>query len=215
MIISRGRGYIFVHIPKTGGTSLATALENRAMKDDILIGDTPKAVKRRRRLKDLHPAGRLWKHSTLRDIAGVVGDEEFENFFVFTIVRNPWDRVLSYYSWLKGQSFNHPAVGLAANLSFAQFLAHPQIQTAIKAQHYASYVTDAQGVERCSLYLRLEQIDEDLARLEEALDMRIGPLPKLNPSDRSSGYREAYSRDTRAMIERVASVDIERFGYQF
>jgi hypothetical protein len=39
MIISPGRGYVFVHIPKTGGTSLALALEARAMKDDILIGD--------------------------------------------------------------------------------------------------------------------------------------------------------------------------------
>ena len=26
MIISRGRGYIFVHIPKTGGTAMALAL---------------------------------------------------------------------------------------------------------------------------------------------------------------------------------------------
>ena len=51
MIISHGRQYIFVHIPKTGGTSLALALEARAMKDDILIGDTPKAKKRRQRLK--------------------------------------------------------------------------------------------------------------------------------------------------------------------
>lgn len=35
------------HIPKTGGTALSLALEDRAMKDDILIGDTPRA----RRLK--------------------------------------------------------------------------------------------------------------------------------------------------------------------
>jgi len=40
MIISLGRKYIFVHIPKTGGTSLALALEGKAMKDDVLVGDT-------------------------------------------------------------------------------------------------------------------------------------------------------------------------------
>ena len=72
MIISRGRRYLFVHIPKTGGTAMAMALEARAMKDDILIGDTPKAQKRKRRLKDIKTAGRLWKHSTLADIDGLI-----------------------------------------------------------------------------------------------------------------------------------------------
>ena len=56
MIISRGRRYVFVHIPKTGGTALSLALEARAMKDDILIGDTPKARTRRARLKALKAA---------------------------------------------------------------------------------------------------------------------------------------------------------------
>jgi hypothetical protein len=59
MIISFGRRYIFVHVPKTGGTSLALVLEERAKADDILIGDTPKAKLRKSRLKTLNPAGRL------------------------------------------------------------------------------------------------------------------------------------------------------------
>lgn len=57
MIISHGRKYIFVHIPKTGGTLLALALEGKAMKDEVLIGDTPKAKKRRKRVKDLQTTG--------------------------------------------------------------------------------------------------------------------------------------------------------------
>ena len=48
MILSRKRGYVFVHIPKTGGTSMALALEARAARDDVMIGDTPKARRRRR-----------------------------------------------------------------------------------------------------------------------------------------------------------------------
>ena len=70
MIISRGRKYIFVHIPKTGGTSLALALEARAMKEDLMLGDTPKAVKRRKRLAGAASAGRLWKHPDVRLCAG-------------------------------------------------------------------------------------------------------------------------------------------------
>jgi hypothetical protein len=72
VIVSPGRGYVFVHIPKTGGTSMALALEARAMKDDILIGDTPKARRRKGRLKGASTAGRLWKHSRLSDIAGLL-----------------------------------------------------------------------------------------------------------------------------------------------
>ena len=83
MIISPGRGYIFVHIPKTGGTSMALALEARAMKDDILIGDTPKAVRRRKRLEKLDAPGRLWKHSRLSDIDGMDGLPD--PAFVFTL----------------------------------------------------------------------------------------------------------------------------------
>lgn len=89
MIISRGRGYIFVHIPKTGGTAMALALEVRAMADDILIGDTPKSVRRRGRLKGVQTAGRRWKHSTLADIEGLVAREDMARMFTFTLVRNP------------------------------------------------------------------------------------------------------------------------------
>lgn len=99
MIISPRRNYIFVHIPKTGGTALATALEDRAMKDDILIGDTPKAKRRKARLKLLTAKGRIWKHSTLSDMAGIVDPA---GTFTFTLVRNPWDRMVSYYTWLRG-----------------------------------------------------------------------------------------------------------------
>ena len=110
MILSRGRGYVFVHIPKTGGTALALALESRAMKDDILLGDTPKAKRRRHRVKGVKSRGRLWKHATLADIDGLVTQGELAGLFAVTLVRNPWDRMVSYYHWLRDQRFVHPAV---------------------------------------------------------------------------------------------------------
>jgi hypothetical protein len=57
MIISPKRRFAFVHIPKTGGTSVALALEDRAAADDILIGDTPKAQRRKNRLVGLDAPG--------------------------------------------------------------------------------------------------------------------------------------------------------------
>lgn len=214
MIISKTHNYIFVHIPKTGGTSLALALEAKVGRQDILLGDTPKAMNRRRRTKDKVAAGRLWKHSTLRDIVGLVSDAEIETARVFTLVRNPWDRIVSYYHWLAVQSFDHPAVRLAKNLDFSDFLNHPQTVEGLRANPYASYVTRRDGQEHCDLYLRLEHIEEDLPRLESLLDLKLGQMPHENRSERGE-YREAYSPADRALVEAIAAEDIARFGYSF
>ena len=104
---------------------MTLALEARAKADDIIIGDTPKAKQRRKRLAGLTPAGRLWKHSTLRDIDGIVDASAMQDYFVFTIVRNPWDRMVSYYHWAREQSFDHPVVRAACKHDFAAFL-HPE-----------------------------------------------------------------------------------------
>ncbi len=215
MIISRGRRFIFVHIPKTGGTALGLALEARARKDDILIGDTPKARARKGRLHTAKTAGRLWKHSTLADIAGLVTEAETQDFFTLTLVRNPWDRMVSYYHWLRDQSFAHPAVGLAKAKGFSGFLNHPQTRTSLQLWPYTAYMRDAQGRERCSLYARLEHLATDLAPFEAHLGFRISPLPRANPSDRTADWRGYYSDADASLIADLCAPDIARFGYGF
>ncbi|MEP5761993.1 MAG: sulfotransferase family 2 domain-containing protein [Litoreibacter sp.] len=214
MIISRGRNFIFVHIPKTGGTSLALALENRAMADDIMLGDTPKARNRRHRVKGVKTAGRLWKHSTLRDIEGLVSSEEIAKSFVFTIVRNPWDRLVSYYYWLREQHFEHPAVDAAKSLEFSMFLADADIARSVRQNPYGRYVVRGDGRERCDLFLRLEHMDEDLPKLEEALSIKLRPFPHENRSERPK-YQDAYTRETRTLVAQMCATDIERFDYRF
>jgi hypothetical protein len=215
MIISRGRGYVFVHIPKTGGTALTLALEGRARADDILIGDTPKARARRGRVKALKAAGRLWKHSTLADIDGVLSPAELAAMFVLTVVRNPWDRAASYYHWLRAQRFAHPAVGLAKANDFEGFLAHPQTRASLAAWPYGAHVRDATGVERCTLFARHERLDADLAAFEAHLGFRITPLPRVNESARPRDWRPLYSETAAAIIAATCAEDIARFGYRF
>ena len=214
MIISGGRGYVFVHIPKTGGTSLASALEARAMRDDILIGDTPKARRRRRRLEALQARGRIWKHATLADIDGVLTAADLEQMFCFTLVRNPWDRVVSYYHWLRAQSFAHPDVARAQAQNFTTFVQDTATRAAFAASPARHYMTDATGQVRCNAYIRLEYFETDAAPLFAHLGFAV-TLPHLNRSRRDADYRDSYTPAARDAVADFCAEDIARFDYHF
>lgn len=214
MIISLGRQYIFVHIPKTGGTALSLALEARAMKDDILIGDTPKAKRRKRKIDLSKARGRVWKHSTLADIDGLLDADVLSGLFAFTLVRNPWDRMVSYYHWLQDQSFVHPAVALAQSLSFADFVRHPVTAKALRAAPASHYMQRADGSQQKATYIRLEHFAKDAEPLFDHLGFRLD-LPRVNTSVRSDNWKDYYDGALADAVAENCKMDIERFGYTF
>jgi len=208
VIISPKRRFAFVHIPKTGGTSFAIAYEDRAAAEDVLIGDTPKARRRKGRLAGVDVPGRLWKHSALHEVGDLVPDD----YFVCTLVRHPWDRMVSYYHWLRTQVFDHPAVAVAKTQDFAGFLRDPMIQRSLRQNPYSSYVRGQNDVDRCAAFVRLEY-PEDFAPVWEHLGFQLS-LPHVNQSQRDLDWRRYYDPESFEIVGKIADDDIVRFGYQ-
>lgn len=134
--------------------------------------------------------------------------------FTVTLVRNPWDRMVSYYHWLRAQSFAHPAVGLARALDFSGFLNHPQTITALRLWPYGAYMRDCNGVEQASAFIRLEHLDSDLLPFQSHLRRPL-TLPRANESNRPVDWRSQYSPADRQLIATICAEDIERFRYSF
>ncbi|MEM8979101.1 MAG: sulfotransferase family 2 domain-containing protein [Pseudomonadota bacterium] len=214
MILSRGRKYIFLHAPKTGGTSLTVALEARAKADDIIVSDTPKGRARAKRQAKLPAKGRLWKHSTLADLEGLISQDELSQMFIVMMVRNPWERVRSYYAWLQDQSFEHPAVTLAKTLSFDAFICHPMIAQSFRSNPYGNYVTDWTGREWPTHFIRLEHLDTDLTRFEQHLGVAL-PLGQHNESGGAYKINAQFTLFSACFWGLTCSKDISRFQYTF
>jgi hypothetical protein len=130
------------------------------------------------------------------------------------MVRNPWDRAVSYYHWLRAQSFDHPAVALARSLEFSGFLHHPHSIAACRSWPYSAYLRRADGSEKPGLFLRLEHFAEDARPFETHLGFSL-VLPHENQSTRTSDWRGYYSDVDATLIGTVCAEDIARFGYAF
>lgn len=118
MILSTSHTFIFVHVPKTAGTSLTSALEP--------FGVYPKRTVWRsimRRLPVVEPLDKVYlrKHETARGVRRKIGAEAFGRFHRFGVVRNPYDHAVSHYEFMKQFRIPKTAQKVAA-MSFADYL---------------------------------------------------------------------------------------------
>jgi hypothetical protein len=214
MPVSLERSFVFVHIPKTGGTSVTEALRAAAIKL-ALVGPSTPEQRDTWRIKD------AWLHHILgADLQRLMGATAWERCFRFAFVRNPWDRLVSIYHFHRslaasGKDFrgNWPewpeiAARMAATGNFGEW-----IKTGIYARPQLDWVADRDGRLLVEFVGRFEQIERDFAHVQHRIGV-TAPLPHLLRTEHRP-YREYYDSETQGLVARHYRRDIDAFGYEF
>lgn len=100
MIWSPSRNFCFVHVPKTGGTAI-----EQAYKPHLRFGDVVLAAWRVSLDNWYEEHLGIGKHAHAARIAAHMGPERFRQVLSFAILRDPLDRMVSYYRWIR--SYEH------------------------------------------------------------------------------------------------------------
>lgn len=167
----------------------------------------------------------LKHHSALRTVEGFVEELGYslDDFFIFTTVRNPWERAVSIYHYgLKNpkSAWHEPAV---VSRDFKMFLYSDMLARHFRPKPTSrplpegtydidTFMRDRQGAVRGHVF-RLEELHkiEAILKVETGVEVK---LPHVNATDHKS-YRDYYDDEARRQVEYLFEKDIERFGYSF
>lgn len=203
MIVSHQHKYVFLHIPKTAGTSIQVALRLRTgctggiIKDScIVIGKT--------------------KHH-------IVPEKIPQGYFVFAFVRNPWDRILSYYMFRCKEPRNFARKSIHPNerkASFKEWLNRLDEFKNYKHINPAFHISIQPQIDTIKNYPdfigKYENIEQDLKFVFNQIGQEYQPLKNVNSTTaKKKHYREYYDTETKEIVARLYEKDIEHFGYIF
>jgi len=217
MPISHEHRCVFVHIPKTAGTSIEQALGmygNWEVEDrHALFGLISSGI-----LLDKGFLSSFLQHLTYPQILSLYQKGEIADYFSFSVVRNPWDRMVSAYSSLDTHLISTArAQGIdLERLTFAEFLEQSTIIKHIHLLPQHEFITDDSGRQLVDFIGRFETFTTDFALICDRLGVNSA-LPHANRSvtRKDFDYRQYYSRKSRRLIEEIYAMDIELFGYRF
>jgi len=202
--------FLFVHIPKTGGTSIALAL------DKYKHRWTEQDLEWWRKYKNAcgHVVFRAIDggHARVQDYIAFMKAHRYPvPLKVYSIVRNPWDKVVSGYHYNQG---NPPQMEFGPWLewSYNMWKTDP-IEGPMWHQHPFVEMS-----EYPITFLRFEDGGPPEALDTIARDLGLKDVPQIKHINRSirKSYKEYYS--TQRQIDMIAEVfrkDIEMFGYDF
>lgn len=209
MIVNDTHRFVFVHIPKTAGTSIRTVLRDiegrnyRPTKAIQTRHETPTELFERLRLapSSMMPSPRQ---------PGI----PVSDYLFFCFVRNPWERFCSLHRYLfdRTRAKGHATVPEDVN-EFARRLADrdPWIMRFKSIRRQADYLTPEIG-----FIGRYENLESDFAAITARLGLTAA-LPHINESSfrKTPHYRSLLSPLSAETIAKHYAEDIRRLGYEY
>jgi hypothetical protein len=209
--VSIEHSFVFVHIPKTGGTSIQEALRRCAIKL-ALVGMSTAEQREKLGITD------AWLHHIPAiELRRILGTSVWDSFYKFTFVRNPWDWLVSLYHFQRTQfaasadfrrMWPETAARFATTHSLGEWL---RAGPSPVPQH--NRIVDREGRLLVDFVGRFEEIERDFSHVQQRIGVTAS-LPHLLRSDHRP-YREYYDHDTRDLVARQYRCDVETFGYEF
>jgi chondroitin 4-sulfotransferase 11 len=204
--------FIFTHPPKCGGTSIESILGFLA-------------------LRETYPQVHAFKHGSLEMHVDTIKLKNFseDEFFKFSIIRNPWDRAVSFYNHNKYKEFNYYAneakdkeipkhVKDSKEITFKQF-AFKYFKINFNSDVVTKPFMFLQEKFSLDHVLKLESINDGLFSIKDKLKINSDlNIPHLNNTDEYTireNYQKYYDNETKYLIQDLFKWDIETFGYKF
>jgi chondroitin 4-sulfotransferase 11 len=186
---------IFIHIPKTAGTSIDLAFGLKC----ICCGT----------------------HAPWRDYRRRFA-AKWASYFKFAIVRNPWERLVSsycyarmtssYYHDLKTSGKKHPDYDKLKDTSFADALRRHKSLRHPCWSSQSTWICDEKGNVMLDAVCRFERLEQDLTALAEAGKVPTTAIGHVNASDKGD-WRRFYDDEAFQLALPLCRDDCARFGY--
>lgn len=198
-MISLAHKFIFVHVPKTAGNSLQNILKDYS-EDRIVTNEDQDGVER---FSVESPTAPISKHSNLKFYYENLPAGVFSEMYKFGCVRNPWDRMISYY--------------FSPHRKTGDFMRKEFMRLLKKTPSAISYLTldgTADGDIGVDATLKFESLAEDFFAVCERIGIDKQPLPHRNASIRHH-YSAYYDQEMIDLVAAKFRREIDLFGYSF
>ena len=211
-MICRDRRIIFVHIPKTGGSSIEDMIWPLPRKEEDLWAG---AIHGRNK----YQTGGL-QHLNIRQIREEVGSEIFESCYKFALVRDPVDRLVSQFNYLNKRKDLLRLLGLGTFRTFSKYLSRIQEVEHVQWTPQVDFLEDDSGTIIPELF-PLETLSSQFETLARKTGLRAdaplhsnATLPRRVPFRWVTIRKDRIRRSDMNTIKKIYARDFERLGYK-